>query len=556
MRPPRVPYLRIISRSSRSNKKLGKRAPHGVVGAASPSIPATATKSTSVTMSGNANNQNNPPRAPENGHNPANFLPPAHALPPRPSFPQWAEEAIHVANNGLTEEDRRTEAYRQENAQLRQPRPATGQLPNQSGFFNGNLPPSKAPSGAPPFAGSFALTQPGPLNGKHSLSHWFTGQGPFNNNNPPFPPPPPPFGGALPHFFTGGFPVPPPFPPPFPPPMTPSPASATAQYESKQPPWRRSTNNIRRPFGQIPHPPAGLPRFVQPSSNMEQSQVNASETPNEYACLHTARSCKVQKRRTDNTRSAGVPNGQNEKKKDPKIYLPAPIPTHQYLTQASLQAEVRIPPSRKLVILDLNGTLIYRPNSRKQPRKMIARPFLEQFLAYLFDHFAVMVWSSAKPDNVSVLVEIGLGDYRHRLIGCWARDTLGLAPKHYSLNVQCYKNLQRIWASTDIQRHAPGARFDQRNTILIDDSSLKAAAQPHNLLEIPEFKGVDPHTPVQDVLAEVVGYLEVLKMQEDVSKFIHKDPFRANGDWRIEWNELALESLQMQNHFALVSSAR
>lgn len=242
-----------------------------------------------------------------------------------------------------------------------------------------------------------------------------------------------------------------------------------------------------------------------------------------------------------------MPHGQKEKKKEPKIYLPAPIPSFKYLAQASLQAEVIAPPSRKLVILDLNGTLIYRPNSRKQPRKMVARPNLQQFLAYLFDNFAVMVWSSAKPENVNVLVEIGLGEYRHHLIACWGRDTLGLEPKHYNLNVQCYKNLQRIWASNDIQGHEFGTRFDQRNTILIDDSSLKAAAQPHNLLEIPEFKGVQADTPVQDVLAEVVGYLEVLKMQEDVSKFIHKDPFRANGDWKVDWNELT---------FASVSSVR
>jgi hypothetical protein len=327
--------------------------------------------------------------------------------------------------------------------------------------------------------------------------------------------------------------------------------SATAQYESEQPSWMQSTDNSIRPFGQIPHPSPGLPHFAHLSSSVTQSPLAASEIPHEYACLHMTRSCKVQKHRANKVRSAGVQSGRKEKKKDPKIYLPAPIPTHQYLKQASLQAEVTFPPSTKLVVLDLNGTLIYRPNSRKQPRKMIARPFLQQFLAYLFDNFVVMVWSSAKPDNVNVLVEIGLGDYRHRLIACWARETLGLEPKHYDLNVQCYKNLHRIWASNDIQRHMPShpshARFDQRNTILIDDSSLKAAAQPHNLLEIPEFKGVDTNVPVQDVLSEVVGYLEVLKMQEDVSKFIHKDPFRANGDWRIDWNELALTALQ--NHF-------
>ncbi|KAJ4347905.1 uncharacterized protein N0V89_009277 [Didymosphaeria variabile] len=470
---------------------------------------ATATEVATDKMNNTANNQLPTQPQPNNGNNRTNFPPPAHALPPRPSLPPDVKEVLKTTDNGLTEDYQRVEAYRQEQAQRHQQRPAPGQLPNHSGFFTGNLPLSGV-HGAPPFAGSFGLAQPGSLNANHSLSHYFTGQGPFNSAPPP---PPPPSDGGLPPFFTGGFPPPPP-----PPPMTGS-----------------TGNTVAHPFAQNPRPLLGLPHFAQPTPNMSRSQVTTSQP-----------------------KGPPMPNGPKEKKKDPKIYLPAPIPTHQYMKQASLQAEVRIPPSRKLVILDLNGTLLYRPNSRNQPRKMIARPFLKQFLAYLFDNFAVMVWSSAKPDNVNVLVEIGLEEYRHRLIACWARDTLGLEPKHYSLNVQCYKNLHTIWASKDIQCHMPGhefgAHFDQRNTILIDDSSLKAAAQPHNLLEIPEFKGPVANVPVQDVLSEVVGYLEVLKMQEDVSKFIHKDPFRANGDWRMDWNDLALDALQ--NHFSSPFSAK
>ena len=95
------------------------------------------------------------------------------------------------------------------------------------------------------------------------------------------------------------------------------------------------------------------------------------------------------------------------------------------------------------------------------------------------------------------------------------------------MNVQCYKNLERVWASK-----AGGNGFDQRNTVLIDDSALKASAQPHNLLEIPEFTG---QITQQDVLGEVAGYLELLKVQEDVSKFISKTPFKADGTWSYNW---------------------
>ncbi|CAI6329221.1 unnamed protein product [Periconia digitata] len=234
---------------------------------------------------------------------------------------------------------------------------------------------------------------------------------------------------------------------------------------------------------------------------------------------------------------------QDIHKKEPpriaKIMLPAPLPSNQYLAQALCTPEVHIPPERKLVILDLNGTLIYRPDSRKKPKKLISRPNLPWFLQYLFENFDVMIWSSAKPENVKALVEIGLREFRFRLVAEWARDTLGLRPEHYHKRVQCYKNLNLVWASGAIQRHAqlrgPGRCYDQRNTILIDDSALKASAQPYNLVEIPEFQG---EVIKQDILGEVAGYLELLKMQQDVSKFIKREPFRADGTWMFDFGNL------------------
>ena len=260
---------------------------------------------------------------------------------------------------------------------------------------------------------------------------------------------------------------------------------------------------------------------------------------NEYDILHRSRSCRVNKA---HRAPAVEPPFKLQKHKDAKIMLPAPQPSAQYLLQAASRPEVIDPPNHKLVILDLNGTLLYRPNPRKQPKKMIGRPMLPQFLHYLFDNFAVMIWSSAKPENVKTLVEIGLEDRKSQLIDVWARDKFGLAPQHYSLNVQCYKDLTRVWASADIQRNVVGQEegkcFDQRNTILIDDSALKAAAQPHNLLEIPEFMGVTDEGNEEDILGQVAGYLELLKMQEDVSKFIHKTPFQADGTWSFDWEHL------------------
>jgi hypothetical protein len=231
---------------------------------------------------------------------------------------------------------------------------------------------------------------------------------------------------------------------------------------------------------------------------------------------------------------------KKEAKRDKKIMLPAPQPTPEYLAQAAEEPFVIDPPERLLVVLDLNGTLIFRP-SRSQPTRLVSRPFLKPFLRYLFDNFSVIVWSSARPENVKVIVENVLDkDLRSMLLACLARDSFGLSSEHYTQNVQVYKDLNIIWSKEEIQRQIPdyefGKRFGQHNTILIDDSILKASAQPYNLLQIPEFAASEEDMK-SDVLREVAGYLEVLKMQWDVSKFMRKEPFEANGRWQYDWED-------------------
>jgi hypothetical protein len=235
--------------------------------------------------------------------------------------------------------------------------------------------------------------------------------------------------------------------------------------------------------------------------------------------------------------------GKKGKYGDQKIMLPAPQPTGLYLSQAAEQASSNDALGDVLVILDLNGTVLFRPN--KNAKTMIARPYLKPFLHYLFQNFKVMVWSSAKPVNVKSLVEQALDkDLRSMLVATWARDTFGLSATNFNQNVQVYKNLKLIWSRDQIQQHHPkyeaGERFGQHNTVLIDDSALKASAQPHNLLEIPEFEATPEQMESDDVLREVAGYLEMLRQQADVSKFISKHPFKADGRWNFDWpNEAA-----------------
>ncbi|KAF1926827.1 HAD-like protein [Didymella exigua CBS 183.55] len=235
--------------------------------------------------------------------------------------------------------------------------------------------------------------------------------------------------------------------------------------------------------------------------------------------------------------STTKPNGRN---RDLKIMLPAPAPCLKYMAQAAEEPTKVEASGRTLVVLDLNGTLLYRPNRNK--RTMIARPFLIPFLRYLFSNFAVMVWSSARPENVASLVEQSLEeDLRKALVAQWGRDAFNLKPEHYNQNVQVYKNLEMIWSKDEIQKQHPdyenGGRFGQHNTVLIDDTTLKAAAQPHNLLLCSEFNAT-PEQMREDKLREIAGYLETLRTQQDVSKFMRKEPFgHGTGKWIYEWPE-------------------
>ena len=282
-------------------------------------------------------------------------------------------------------------------------------------------------------------------------------------------------------------------------------------------------------------------RMNTPSAQVPSHRAFASSQfqQKEYASLQRAAPHATVSSRINKHRSTPRPskNSAIGRYGDAKIMLPAPQPTPEYLAQAAEEPSVTESPNPMLVILDLNGTVLYRPN--RNAKTMIERPFLKPFLRYLFENFKVMVWSSAKPDNVRSLVHQALdNDLRSKLIAHWGRDSFGLSVANYNQNVQVYKNLKLIWSRDQIQRYHPeyatGARFGQHNTVLIDDCIIKASAQPHNLLQIPDFSAT-PEQMEGDVLREVAGYLEVLRQQSDVSKFISKEPFQDVGRWTYDW---------------------
>ncbi|ERF69211.1 hypothetical protein EPUS_01168 [Endocarpon pusillum Z07020] len=204
---------------------------------------------------------------------------------------------------------------------------------------------------------------------------------------------------------------------------------------------------------------------------------------------------------------------------------PAPTATDLYLAQARLPVIRCAAPKKLLVVLDLNGTLLVRPN-RMKSREFNIRPGVHQFLDYLFDHHLVMIYSSARPENVEAMVDALVSKKRAKaLAAIWGRDKLGLTPEQYNEKVQVYKKLDKVWEDDRIQATCPGKQpWNQTNTVLVDDSHLKALSHPHNLIQVTEFtkKKLDPQERKreQEVVASVRAKLEELKWTLDVSRHI------------------------------------
>lgn len=209
------------------------------------------------------------------------------------------------------------------------------------------------------------------------------------------------------------------------------------------------------------------------------------------------------------------------------------FPTPEYLETASLPPH-RLPhPTPKLLILDLNGTLLFRPRNHKVNRivdmrassaKPVLRPYLREFTTYIFEHFHVMFWSSATPRNVHAMINAATTESQRKLIvASWARDTLGLTPEEYHRKSPCVKDLEKVFRDGVIRKR--GLVWDESNTILIDDSLVKAALQPFNHIYIPEFLG---DIERDNVLYQIIIYLEGLRYQGHVARFIKESPFRVH----------------------------
>lgn len=227
--------------------------------------------------------------------------------------------------------------------------------------------------------------------------------------------------------------------------------------------------------------------------------------------------------------------------------VPEPRPTQEYLETAKAGPVKLLQSQKLLVLLDLNGTLVYRSGSHRQYTHK--RPGVDRLLTYLFANHNVMLFTSATRKSADrMALELLTQGQRKQLITTRTREDLGLSPSQFRNKVQVYKDLTKVWADSAVLKSGAkrGVKWDMTNTVLIDDSTIKATSHPHNLLLVDEF--IQPETiPVVDspehtaweevektVMLSVEAKLEQLRWHASVACLIRQWQEGVFGEPKVE----------------------
>lgn len=223
--------------------------------------------------------------------------------------------------------------------------------------------------------------------------------------------------------------------------------------------------------------------------------------------------------------------------------------TPSYISKAHEEPKVLGGPRRLLVILDLNGALIYRQNNLKRTPRL--RPHLAQFLSFLFQNCQVMIWSSARSFNVQKMVQIGFREYVERLDRIWSREDFRLSQSDYDKKVLTLKDLEYVWEAEEKERKDAKMgdpkksrfRYDQTNTVIIDDNPDKCQLQPHNCIVVPEYNTARHKSGGDVELVKIRLYMETLIRQQNVSAYMRIHPFDSSS---LEYDDATIQSTAVQ----------
>jgi RNA polymerase II subunit A small phosphatase-like protein len=170
---------------------------------------------------------------------------------------------------------------------------------------------------------------------------------------------------------------------------------------------------------------------------------------------------------------------------------------------------VLVEPPTKLLILDLDETLVYAtterlgrsPHFEVGPYFVYRRPHLDQFLDLCKEHFKIAVWSSSSALYCQGIVDAIFGEAA-RLDFVWASDRCS--------HVFDYESGERYWRKNI--RKVKRLGYPLESIIAVDDTLQKWEKSYGSLVLVREFLG----DPADAELEYLERYLTVLMNEEDI----------------------------------------
>ncbi|XP_073057817.1 uncharacterized protein [Primulina eburnea] len=205
---------------------------------------------------------------------------------------------------------------------------------------------------------------------------------------------------------------------------------------------------------------------------------------------------------------------------------------------------------RKLLVLDVNGLLAYivmpPPKGSKADinilrRAVFKRPFCDDFLKFCFQNFDIGIWSSRAKEVIDRIVDYLLGNLQPKLLFCWNMSQSTQSGFKTLENIHkplVCKELRKIWENDGCKFSWKKGRYNESNTLLIDDSPYKALLNPLHTAIFPhpyhyEDKDDNSLGPGGDLRV----YLEGLLKSENVQEYVEHHPFgqSAINETNVSW---------------------
>lgn len=163
---------------------------------------------------------------------------------------------------------------------------------------------------------------------------------------------------------------------------------------------------------------------------------------------------------------------------------------------------------RKLLILDINGLLCRKINTKEQIEgevielpsyKVQLRPGCHEFLDFCYRHYDIAFFSSTLHVNADAILKALLNSKQHKItIFKWFRDRTRFDPDSKTDKYATVKVLKDIFDNPVVNRDRI---YSEKNTLICDDSVTKIRLNdPKNTVIIPAFTGDLNDTTLYEII--------------------------------------------------------